>query len=135
MVKYREILRLRALGISIRGIAHSCGCSPTTVETVLHRATAKGVEWPLPAELDDRALHGVLYPKGERRSSEKAPIDHGLVDREMSRPGVTLTLTAAPSLKTVRTLAAGIAAGGPADAGAGAYLRGGGYCSDFEERA
>ena len=92
MVKYREILRLRALGISIRGIAHSCGCSPTTVETVLHRATAKGVEWPLPAELDDRALHDVLYPKGDRKPSEKAPIDHVLVDREMSRPGVTLTL-------------------------------------------
>lgn len=42
MVKYREILRLRALGISIRGIAHSCGCSPTTVGDGAHRG--RGVD-------------------------------------------------------------------------------------------
>ena len=44
MVKYREILRQRAMGISIRNIAFSCGCSTATVVTVVDRAKARGLE-------------------------------------------------------------------------------------------
>ena len=40
MVRYREILRLTALGISQRGIAGSVGCSKTTVQEVQRKAAA-----------------------------------------------------------------------------------------------
>lgn len=45
MVKYREILRLRAMGVSIRNIAFSCRCSTATVRAVTGRAKAAGIEW------------------------------------------------------------------------------------------
>lgn len=47
MVKYREILRLRAMGVSQRNVAISYGCSPTTVLTTEHKARELGLVWPL----------------------------------------------------------------------------------------
>ena len=63
------------MGISVRSIAFSYKCSTATVVTVADREKARGLEWPLPEEMGDAA---------------KAEIDHGHVDREMERPGVTL---------------------------------------------
>ena len=40
MVKYREILRLHAMGVSMRNISFSCKCSKTTVKNVVDRAKA-----------------------------------------------------------------------------------------------
>ena len=90
MVKYREILRQRAMGISIRNIAFSCGCSTATVVTVVDRAKARGLEWPLPEEMNDAAIRAVIYPREPKSDASKAEIDHERVDREMERPGVTL---------------------------------------------
>jgi len=44
MVKYREILRLRAMGVSQQNTAHSCGCAASTVQEVEKRARAAGLE-------------------------------------------------------------------------------------------
>ncbi len=92
MVKYREILRLNALGVSRRNVAFSVGCSPATVQSVAERATVKGLNWPLPEELTDEDLKNILYPPKERINDKKAPIDHEYVAKELKRRGVTLTL-------------------------------------------
>lgn len=92
MVKYREILRLTRLGISQRNIAFSCGCATSTVQAVQQAARAKRLEWPLPEEMDDAAIYRPLYPPRDRRSPDKAPIDHELVEREMGKRGVTMVL-------------------------------------------
>lgn len=44
MVKYREILRLRAMGVSQQNTAHSCGCAASTVQEAEKRARAIGLE-------------------------------------------------------------------------------------------
>ena len=90
MVKYREILRLRAMGVSIRNTAFSCRCSTTTVRTVTDRAKAHGLEWPLPEEMGDAAIRAVIYPRAEKADAGKAAIDHAHIDEEMQRPGVTM---------------------------------------------
>ncbi|MBQ6328140.1 MAG: IS21 family transposase [Kiritimatiellae bacterium] len=92
MVKYREILRLHAMGISMRNISFSCKCSKTTVKNVVDRAVATGLEWPLPEEMTDAAIRAVLYPPKPRADVAKAEIDHERVEREMGRPGVTLAI-------------------------------------------
>lgn len=89
MVKYREILRLKAMGISVRNIAHSCGCAINTVQSVCNKATAAGLSWPLPVEMTDEVIRdAIFYPR--EPSSDKAEIDHVWVAREMLRPGVTM---------------------------------------------
>lgn len=92
MVKYREILRLTSMGISQRNVAFSVGCAPSTVQDVLRAARAVGLEWPLPEEMDDSAIRSRIYPARDRSDASKAGIDHAWVDREMQRPGVTMTL-------------------------------------------
>ena len=92
MVKYREILRLHAAGISMRNIAYSCGCSKTTVKNVVDRAKARGLEWPLPEEMGDSAIKSALFPARPKDDAAKAEIDHDSVAREMMRPGVTMTV-------------------------------------------
>lgn len=92
MVRYREILRQKAMGISVRNIAFSCKCSTATVRNVVDRARACGLEWPLPEEVNDKAIRSVLYPKKPKVDTSKAEIDHTHVDKEMDRPGVTMTV-------------------------------------------
>ena len=91
MIKYREILRLRAMGVSLVNTAHSCRCSPTTVQEVEKRARECGIKWPLPEEINDAAIREQIYPK-KRRDVTRFPIDHEKVARELSRRGVTLVL-------------------------------------------
>ncbi|SDB60483.1 Homeodomain-like domain-containing protein [Ruminococcaceae bacterium FB2012] len=45
MTNYREILRLRSLGLNKSQIAAACGCSRTTVIKVLDLATANGISY------------------------------------------------------------------------------------------
>jgi len=91
MVKYREILRLHACGISRRNIAFSCGCSKTTVQTVCMRAQAKGLSWPLPEEVDDIAIRRVLYPPRQAVMPKREP-DYEHIHEELKRRNVTLML-------------------------------------------
>ena len=45
-----------------RTCAQACAISVGTVTLYLRRATALGLGWPLPAELDDAALEAQLFP-------------------------------------------------------------------------
>jgi transposase len=63
MVRYREILRLTAMGISQRNVAFSVGCAASTVQDVLRAARKVGLEWPLPEDMDDSAIRSRIYPR------------------------------------------------------------------------
>ncbi len=86
----REILRLRwGLKRSLRETARSCGVGPSTVHDVVARATAAGLSWPLPEEVDDAALEARLYPPPLGRRDRAAP-NFGHIYRELKRRGVSL---------------------------------------------
>lgn len=89
--KIREVLRLKAAGVSEREIAAATGCVRSTVQLCLKRAEAAGIGWPLPEGLDDAALQARLYPKEPAVGSRPAP-DFAELHRELSRKGVTRML-------------------------------------------
>lgn len=92
MVKYREILRLAAMGVSQDSIAFSCGCAQSTVSDVLRAAKVRKVSWPLPEEMDDAAIRAVIYPKRSHKSKNKAPIDFEKISIELVKRGMTMSL-------------------------------------------
>ena len=73
MIRYREILRLTALGISQRSIAGSVGCSKTTVQEVQRKAAALRLMWPLPEEMGDEAIRSRLYPPRRTARTRQRP--------------------------------------------------------------
>jgi DNA-binding transcriptional regulator LsrR (DeoR family) len=82
MRKLRDVLRLKyEAGLPQRAIAQACGLGLGTVTTYLQRATAAGLTWPLPDDLDDGALEARLFTRpalrpgagGMRRSSSTCP--------------------------------------------------------------
>lgn len=91
MSGYREILRLNSLGLSRRTIAGSVSRSRDTVSDVLTRAAKLGLEWPLPLEVTDDELQKILFPEKEKVKSMRTP-DCEYIQKELSKPGVTLTL-------------------------------------------
>jgi transposase len=59
--KIREVLRLKAAGLSDRQIAKSVGSARSTVQACVARAREVGLAWPLSEELDEAALEAALY--------------------------------------------------------------------------
>lgn len=92
MRKIREVLRLRASGLSVAATARSLGVATGTVWTYARRLKAAGLSWPLPAELDDAALERLLYPPPPTGRCGRAAPDWPALHRELKRPGVTLLL-------------------------------------------
>lgn len=88
---YREILRLRSLGLNKTDIANSAQCARNTVSTTLERADACGLRWPLPEGMSDKELEEKLFPNATGKAAFKMP-DYAHVYHEMQRHGVTLTL-------------------------------------------
>jgi transposase len=91
MAELREILRLNSLRLSGRSIAGSVSCSRNTVAEVLARAQKLGLEWPLPLDVADGELKKMLFPEKEKVASVRIP-DCEYIHKELSKPGVTLTL-------------------------------------------
>lgn len=93
MRKLRDVLRLRAGGMSKRKIAASLSIGATAAGDCLRRARRAGLSWPLPEDLSDEALERLLYPPprliGKDRRSRP---DWSMIHRELRRPGVTLQL-------------------------------------------
>jgi transposase len=94
MRKIKDILRLKwACGLSNRQVAASCGVARSTVAETLYRATAAGLSWPLPEELDDAQLETRLYPAAPPPTSTlRAVPDWATLHQELTRNGVTLAL-------------------------------------------
>ena len=88
---YREILRLKSLGLNKTDIASAAQCARNTVSATLERAKACCLEWPLPEGMSDKELAEKLFPNAAGKAVFKMP-DYAHVHREMQRHGVTLTL-------------------------------------------
>ena len=91
MTDYRELMRLRSLGLNHSQIADSLGASRTTVIHTLRRAAAQGLDWQAAESMSDKELAARLFPQGEIRPSYTMP-DYEMVHGEMAKPGVTLQL-------------------------------------------
>lgn len=92
MVDYKEVLRLRAEGVSQRGIADVLGCSRNTVAAVFAAATAAGVGFGEVADLAADEVRHLLLPERVRPDSDRVAPDFERVHRELARPSVTLLL-------------------------------------------
>src|SRR5271156_5938710 len=94
MRQVRDVLRLKAAGVSGNEIARRVGVAPSTVRLTLKRLAGAGLIWPLPAELTDAALEAQLFTavgkkQGHRRLAE---LDWAAVHRELKRKHVTLQI-------------------------------------------
>jgi len=95
MRKIREALRLcLAEGLSPRQAGIATGLPRTTVRRYVVRAVEVGLGWPLPPELDDRALEERLYGRAAPAPAVLTrPVpDWALVHRELRRKSVSLLL-------------------------------------------
>jgi len=93
MRKIREVLRLRAAGLSHRQIARSLGLGRTAVGDYLARAQGADLAWPLPEGRSEADLERLLFPEAHPFPERGRPLpDWARVHRELHRPGVTLSL-------------------------------------------
>jgi transposase len=92
MVDYKQILRLRAEGVSQRGIADVLGCSRNTVAAVFASANTAGVGFGELAELGADEVRKLLLPDPSVPVSDRSAPDFEYVHRELGRPSVTLLL-------------------------------------------
>jgi transposase len=93
MRKIRDVLRLRAGGMSKRQIAASLLIGPTAAGDCIRRARRAGLSWPLPESLTDEALELLLFPPPQVNARDRRPQpDWPGIHRELRRAGVTLQL-------------------------------------------
>ena len=75
MRQIREVLRLRhASKLPQRAIAKSLGLSQGAVSGYLSRARAAGIVWPLPEDVDDVQLEGMLFPPPPDLAADQRPM-------------------------------------------------------------
>ena len=91
MTDYREILRLRSLGLNHSQITAGAGVARQTVITTLSRAMALGIDWQTAESLSDKELAAKLFPPAETKLVFKMP-DYDYIHQEIRKPGVTLQL-------------------------------------------
>lgn len=94
MRKIRDVLRYRhTTDLSLDAIAGALRVSKGVVAKYLRLAAGAGLTWPLPDDLDDRALERRLYPRPPVvRASAQVEPDYARVHQELKKKGVTLTL-------------------------------------------
>jgi transposase len=93
MRKIRDVLRLRADGLSKRKIAASLSIGVTTAGEVIRRVKRAGLNWPLSENLSDEALERLVFPPVPTAKDRRPQPEWAAVHRELRRPGVTLQLT------------------------------------------
>ena len=93
MRKIKDIIRLEHAGLSQRQIAGALKVSRDSVARTLRRAKGNGLSWPLPEEMDERALEEKLYKKRITVPASDRPLpDWSQLHKELKRKGVTLQL-------------------------------------------
>lgn len=91
--KIKEVLRLfHEKGCSKSEIARSCNIGATTVSRYLDRAKEAGISYPVPDNLSDELLGDLLFPKVEKKIKNRPLPDWPLIQKELSKKGVTLEL-------------------------------------------
>ncbi len=93
MRNIREILRLKyEHELSNRMIAKSIGCSRDSIATILGRAEEIELKWPLPPDMTDKQLDGLIYPRPKPKTVRPEP-DMEWINKELHRSKhVTLML-------------------------------------------
>ena len=93
MRKIRDVLRYRhSAGLSLEATARALNISKGVVAKYLRLASAAGLSWPLPDDLDDSGLEKLLYRQVTAREPTFAEPDYAGVHQELKKKGVTLTL-------------------------------------------
>ena len=93
MRKIREVLRLKAQGLSDRKVARSVKAARATVRRIRMRAEAAELGWPLPDDLTESALEALLFPPHPPPGTHQRSVpDWKYIHAELSRKGVTLQL-------------------------------------------
>ena len=92
MTKYREILRLSALGLSLRNIEKSLHVSQHTIMKVQRRAKELSIVWPQDETFTDEVLEQQMFPKSTESKSTKRMPDYDYVRKELLRNGVNKKL-------------------------------------------
>lgn len=92
MIKYREILRLTALGLSQQNIIQSIGVSQKTIVKVQRRALELHISWLLDESLTDATLEKLMFPKGPKTCTQKRMPDFNYIQKELLRNGVNKKL-------------------------------------------
>jgi len=91
MTNYKEILRLKGLGLNNSQIAASLGISRQTAITVLQNCDAEGLTYQSVAAKTNSELAKLLFSNDGGNPGYKMP-DYGYVHREMAKSGMTLQL-------------------------------------------
>ena len=91
MRQVRDVLRLKAAGVSGNEIARRVGVASSTVRLTLKRLAVAGLSWPLPAELTDTALEGQLFTAAGKKQGHRRRVepDWAAAHRELKRKHVT----------------------------------------------
>ncbi len=93
MRKIIDILRLKyEAKLSHEKIARACGLSKGAVGKYVNLASALGVDWPLPAGMDEAQLESMLFRGDAKAPSRYAEPDFPRLHQELKRKGVTLQL-------------------------------------------
>ena len=93
MRKIKEVLRLKASGMSNRQIARSLSIARPTVADYLRRSAAIGLTWPLAPQWDEARVEQLLFPTVPVVATcDRRPPDWLQVQRELKRKGVTAFL-------------------------------------------
>jgi len=94
MRKITEILRLRyEVGLSYREIQRALNIGYGSVVEYLDRADKAGVQWPIPATMDERTLGRLLFPsKTGGGHSAFIDLDYTYIQKELTLPHVTKQL-------------------------------------------
>jgi len=92
MRKIREVLRLKASGLSSRAIARVCLIGKETVREYLGRAAEAGLTWPLPEGLSEEEVERRLFPGEPISAGQKPEPNWGEIHRELRKKGVTRQL-------------------------------------------
>ncbi len=94
MRKIRDVLRLKAAGMSTRPIAKCLGISRDAAKDYITRANAAKLAWPLPEEMDDIALEAKLFPQSAKGSGSsrlrKPEPDYSYLHEQLKRKDATL---------------------------------------------
>lgn len=89
-IPVREMLRLRASGLSATAIARAQPVSKTSVVDTFHAADEKGVAWEDVEGMSDAEAYALLFPERVHDGPVYADPDWDRVHRELARVGVTL---------------------------------------------
>ncbi|WP_372663785.1 hypothetical protein [Cohnella sp.] len=86
MPRVLDTLRLHAeSSLSERAMARSMSLPHGTVSNILARAKEAGLSWPLPANLDERKLESLLFPKAMGRPKNRKEPAWNLMCRESKK--------------------------------------------------